>query len=179
MKSKLLFALVLISTSVITMAAPPEDEGKLIFSSRCAACHNVNKALTGPALAGVDQRRTMEWIVNFVQSSQTMIKSGDKEALALFEKYNRIPMPDHRDLTETDVKNIVSFIKASAVSADASAAPFSKPSKLRPAYVPVSFTANMTFFVAFFAAVVLLIAALLLWVRVKEIERSANGNQSL
>ena len=30
-------------------------EGKTIFSTRCAGCHNVNKTLTGPALAGVDQ----------------------------------------------------------------------------------------------------------------------------
>lgn len=171
MKTRFFLTAILISTVIYTMASPPEEEGKLIFSSRCAACHNVNKTLTGPALAGVDQRRTMDWIVNFVQSSQAMIKSGDKEALAVFEQFNRIPMPDHKDLTESDINNIVSFIKASAVSEGASTAPFKKPSKLRPNYVPVSFTNNMTFFVSFFAAVVLLIAALLMWVKVKEVQR--------
>src|SRR5688572_6757319 len=73
---------------------PPKD-GKLIFNSRCAACHNVNQVLTGPALAGVHDRRSMDWIIKFVRSSQAMVKNGDKDAVAIYEKFNKIPMPDH------------------------------------------------------------------------------------
>jgi cytochrome c2 len=172
MKARLLAVIFLVSFFNV-VASPPEEDGRLIFSTRCAACHNVNKTLTGPALAGVDQRRSIEWIVNFVQSSQSMVKRGDKDALAIFEQFNRIPMPDHKDLAEADIKNIVSYIKATATEATVSSAPFRKPGQLRPNYVPVSFTRNITFFVSFFAAIVLLIAALLLWVRVKEVERES------
>lgn len=176
MKIYLLAAFVISTFRVF--ASPPEEQGKLIFNSRCAACHNVNKVLTGPALAGIDQRRSIEWIVNFVQSSQTMVKGGDKEAVALFEQFNRIPMPDHKDLTVTDVQNILDYIKTNTVAADAEAQPFSRPARLRPAYVPVSVARDSTFLVAFFGAVIVLIAVLLLWVNVKEIERSRRINDS-
>src|SRR4051812_17969223 len=59
---------------VTNVVANPVPEGKTIFMNRCAACHNVNKKLTGPALAGVDNRHNLDWIVRFVQSSQTVIK---------------------------------------------------------------------------------------------------------
>jgi len=94
------------------MAAPPIAEGKAIFSTRCAGCHNVNKVVTGPALAGVDQRHSIDWIINFVHSSQTVIKGGDEKAVALFEKFNKIPMPDHPDLTAGNIKSIVEYIKS-------------------------------------------------------------------
>ncbi len=93
------------------MAAPP-DEGKKIFMTRCAACHNINKQLVGPALAGVDTRRDINWIISFVKSSQTMINKGDKDAVALFTKFNKAPMPNHTDLTDNNIKDIITYIKA-------------------------------------------------------------------
>jgi cytochrome c551/c552 len=104
-KATLLLAILLIS--FISWANPTPEKGKAIFTTRCAGCHNVNKTLTGPLLAGVDQRRSIEWIIDFVHSSQTMVKSGDKNAVALFEQFNRIPMPDHPDLTDDHIKSIV------------------------------------------------------------------------
>ena len=32
------------------------QDGKALFSQNCASCHAVNKKLTGPALAGVEDR---------------------------------------------------------------------------------------------------------------------------
>ncbi|HZF63666.1 MAG TPA: cytochrome c, partial [Chitinophagaceae bacterium] len=94
MKLKFLLLITAIVAAATVLASPPVEEGKSIFATRCAACHNVNKTLTGPALAGVDERRSLEWIVNFVHSSQTMIKNGDKDAVALYKQFNNIPMPD-------------------------------------------------------------------------------------
>ena len=74
-----LVLIILLSTTIFVHATPPE-EGKTIFINRCAACHNVNKVMTGPALAGIDQRRSLEWITKFIHSSQTLVKSGDKDA---------------------------------------------------------------------------------------------------
>jgi cytochrome c551/c552 len=157
------------------MAAPPVEEGKAIFSSRCAACHNVNKVVTGPALAGVDQRRSIDWIINFVHSSQTVIKKGDKDAVALFDKFNKIPMPDHPDLTPDNIRSIVEFIKSEA-SAATETAPFNKPGKLRPVYTPLSIT-NYGFFIGYLAVVALLIFGLLMAVKVKSMERNMRRNQ--
>jgi cytochrome c2 len=93
MKTRLFLLTFFTAIVVSANATPPVEDGKTIFTARCAACHNVNKQLTGPALAGVHERRSIDWIIKFVHSSQTMVKSGDKDAVALFEKFNKIPMP--------------------------------------------------------------------------------------
>ena len=118
MNNKLLLLLLTLFLFTAAGAEPPAEEGKSIFSSRCASCHNVNKVLTGPALAGVHERRSMDWITRFIKSSQTMIKSGDKDAVALFEKFNKIPMPDYPDLTDANVVSIVEYIKAASKCED-------------------------------------------------------------
>src|SRR5881398_2429281 len=112
MKTRSLYLLILaMTTALLANANPPLDEGRTIFTARCSGCHNVNKIVTGPALAGVDQRHSIDWIINFVHSSQTVIKGGDQAAVTLFEKFNKIPMPDHPDLTADNIKNIVEYIK--------------------------------------------------------------------
>ena len=174
MKSRLVIIPLLLSFTVV-LAAPPEQQGKNIFATRCASCHAINKDLTGPALAGVDQRHTLDWIINFVHSSQTMVKAGDKQAVALFEKFNKIPMPDHPDLKAEDIKDIVAYIK-SAATAGGEKAPFAKPAKLRPAYTPLTF-ANAEFFISYFVVIGLLILAMLFAVQIKEYERNLNEQE--
>ncbi len=168
----LFFALLCLGVSA--GANPPVEEGKSIFISRCAACHNVNKTLTGPALAGVEQRRSIEWIINFVHSSQTMVKDGDKDAVALYTSFNNIPMPDHSDLTDAQIKDIVAYIITEAKPIEEVTAPFSTPSKLRPAYQPLG-VHDYGFFIAFLSIVALLVGVLLFAVRVKEYERTFPG----
>jgi cytochrome c551/c552 len=170
MKQKLLLLTIVFHVALLAGANPPVEAGKSIFAARCAACHNVNKVITGPALAGVDQRRSMDWIINFVHGSQSMVKSGDKEAVALFNKFNRIPMPDHPDLTGDDIRNIVEYVKSESKEGGETA-PFARPLKIRPAYIPLSIN-NYWFFITFVGLVGLLVSALLTAVRVKEYERN-------
>jgi cytochrome c551/c552 len=155
-------------------ATPPAETGRLIFTSRCAGCHNVNKILTGPALAKVYERHTIDWIVNFVHSSQTVIKGGDKTAVALFEKFNKIQMPDHKDLSADDIKSVVEYIKMEEKSGGTDAAPFARPGKLRPAYLPIAIT-NYKFFVTYVAVVLMLVGALVALVNVKALQREREG----
>ena len=171
MKFKIIILTLTFFSTVQLFAAPAIDEGKSLFSARCASCHNVNKDLTGPALAGVDERRSIDWIINFVHSSQKVIKSGDKDAVALFNKFNSVPMPDHPDLTETHIKSIVEYIKSETKADVADAAPFSKPGKLQANYTPLSIN-NYGAFAIYFVLVLLLIGSLLAWVEVKCMQRN-------
>lgn len=173
MKSKLLLFSLLLLTVVTSLAATPVEEGKNIFSTRCASCHNVNKVLTGPALAGLHERRSMEWIISFVKSSQSLVKSGDQTAVELFNKFNKIPMPDHPDLTDGNITSIVEYIKSES-SVASEKAPFARPSKIRPAYTPLSIS-NYGFFIGYLAVVGLLIMTLLLAVQFKQFERKVRG----
>lgn len=172
MKRKLFLACLLLISSVYSFADPVE-EGKTIFTTRCSSCHNINKLVVGPALAGVDQRHSIDWIIKFVQSSQTLIKSGDKDAAALFAKFN-ITMPDHPDLTASNIKSVVDYIKSQAVSVSNSnvKAPIVRPEKLHPNYLPISIISNYGFFLVYLLAILLLIFVLVTFVRVKEYERN-------
>lgn len=172
MKKRFLFIALTLLSTLSVFAIPPIDEGKAIFASRCAACHNVNKTLTGPALAGVHERRSIDWIVKFVKSSQSLVRAGDKDAVALFEKFNKIPMPDHSDLSDDNIKSIVEFIKAESKPVEANAAPFAKPFKLRPNYTPLSLQKDYPVFIAFLVAVALLILALLFAVKTSQYAES-------
>jgi cytochrome c551/c552 len=174
MKTKVIFCAIILLSTVKIFAAPPSDEGKALFNNRCASCHNVNKDLTGPALAGIDERRSIEWIINFVHSSQKVIKSGDKDAVAVYEKFNKIPMPDHTDLSETNIKSIVDFIKTETKAVTEDAAPFSKPGKLQANYTPLSIN-NSGPFIIFMVLVFVLVGALLAWVEVKCLQRKWRG----
>src|SRR4051812_17260754 len=70
-------------------------EAKKIFTQRCTACHTFGKGIkVGPDLKGLTQRRPMGWLLKFVRSSQTVIKSGDRVAGQLFREFKRQLMPD-------------------------------------------------------------------------------------
>ena len=76
------------------LIANPINEGKELFNQRCAACHNIGGGrLVGPDLAGVSSRRSKNWLNTFIKSSMSMVKSGDETAVALFEEFNKMPMP--------------------------------------------------------------------------------------
>lgn len=165
----------LLGMSVLAFGNPPVEEGKAIFTSRCAACHNVNKTLTGPALAGIDERRSIEWLTKFINSSQTLIKSGDKEALAVFEKFNKVPMPDHPDLTADHVKSIIEYIRSEAKPVEAATAPFAKPTQLQTLYKPLTIQKDYGFFIAYLVAVAMLIAAMVFVVHLNRFRNQKAG----
>lgn len=111
---KLRVAIILVLFLILatkTFARDGINEGQKIFLSRCASCHAVDKKLVGPALRGIRERRDINWIGNFVHSSQTMIKNGDPDAVALFNEYNKTVMPDHPDLSTDQIGSILAYIK--------------------------------------------------------------------
>lgn len=152
-----------------TQAQSPEA-GKQIFQSRCASCHNVNKQLTGPALANVDKRRSTDWIIHFVHSSQTVVKNGDAYANELFLKFNQTVMPDHPDLTEAQIKDIIAYIHEESKNFVADKPPFDRPTMKAPPYLPPAAN-DYGFFVGYIGVVLLLILVLLFAVQVKSTER--------
>lgn len=87
------------------------EAGKSIFNARCSACHAIDSKLVGPALKDVDKRHDNKWLVSFIRSSSSLIKQGDQTAISLFNQNNHVVMPDHTDLKEADVMNLISFIK--------------------------------------------------------------------
>ncbi|SEA48328.1 Cytochrome c553 [Arachidicoccus rhizosphaerae] len=86
------------------------QQGKAIFSTRCAACHAIGKQVVGPDLKDVDTRRSEAWIIDFVHGSQKLVQAKDAVAVHLFEQFNHTVMPDHPDLSAEDIRHIIAYI---------------------------------------------------------------------
>lgn len=85
-------------------------ETETLFKTKCAICHTIGGGrLVGPDLANVRDRHSEDWLLTFIHSSQTMIKAGDPDAVALFEENNKVIMPDPM-ISETEIKSILDYI---------------------------------------------------------------------
>ena len=89
------------------------QDGKSLFSQNCASCHAVNKKLTGPALAGVedrwpDKKNLHAWIKN----NQAFLKTGDAYANKLYNEYNKTAMNLFPNLSDKDIDAILAYIKS-------------------------------------------------------------------
>ena len=101
--------------------------GKALFNSNCAACHKLDGKSTGPALRGVVNKHSKSWLYEWVRNSSAMIKSGDPEAVKVFEENNKQVMTAFPQLSNADIDNILAY--TSEVKAE---------STLPPGVTPVS-----------------------------------------
>ena len=93
-----------------------------LFKLKCGICHTIGKGkLVGPDLANVHDRHPEEWMLKFIKSSQSLIKSGDSTAVALFEANNKTVMPDPL-ISEDEIRSILSYIKENSGAAGAAVA---------------------------------------------------------
>src|SRR5690606_5549261 len=74
--------------------------GTTLYTNFCAVCHAMDRKLTGPALAGVNQRHDQQWLMDWVRDSPGMVASGDPAAVAIYEEYNKSPMPPFPQLSD-------------------------------------------------------------------------------
>lgn len=87
-----------------------QSEPASLFQSKCGICHTIGGGkLIGPDLLGVTERRAEDWLLSFISSSQTMIKSGDGIAVALFKDFNEVIMPDPQ-LSDGEIKSILGYV---------------------------------------------------------------------
>ncbi len=88
--------------------------GEQLYRTRCASCHSLEgqdrPGALGPDLFGVTERREMQWILNWLKAPDQMLAKKDPIAIGLFEKYNKLPMPNLR-LSNEECLEIVDFLK--------------------------------------------------------------------
>jgi cytochrome c2 len=104
--------------------APAQASGETDFITYCGACHSIGQGrLVGPDLAGIHDRRSQDWLEKFVKSSQSMINSGDAQAVAIAAEFNNMIMPDSI-ISAAQIKDVLSYIQGGggAVAAGATAA---------------------------------------------------------
>ena len=83
---------VLFFTMQLFAQSDDAENGKKIFNANCAACHKLDKKSIGPALEGVSEKRTREWLHAWIKDNNALRESGDADEIAIFEEYNSMPM---------------------------------------------------------------------------------------
>ena len=105
--------IVLVSFFSSFTAFAQDDEavqaGKKLFNANCAACHKLNKRAVGPALKGVSAKYDREWLYTWIKNSTAMVKSGDAQAVAIYEEYNGSVMTSFPQLSNEDIDNIIAY----------------------------------------------------------------------
>ena len=84
-------------------------KGKSLYNANCASCHKLNKKLIGPALKGVSAKYDKEWLYSWIKNSAALIKTGDEQAVAIYEEYNKVAMNAFPQLSNEDIDNILAY----------------------------------------------------------------------
>lgn len=107
-QSAFVFVILLLSGNFTAMAAP---DGKALFSSNCASCHNPIKDATGPALQNVDKTfPNKEWVYKWVHNSSAVIASGDKFAIDIYNKWGKTQMTAFPNLSNEEIDAILKYV---------------------------------------------------------------------
>ncbi|WP_344787895.1 cytochrome c3 family protein [Postechiella marina] len=116
-KNILSLGLVILLAFTTSLSAQDGDpaKGKSLFNANCAACHQLDKKMTGPALRNVEQRLSddegldRDWIYSWVRNSSGLIKSGDAYANKVYNEFGGAAMTAFPQLSDDDLNNILAY----------------------------------------------------------------------
>lgn len=110
-KLSALFAVFIFLFSASTLHAFEGDakNGKKLFKSNCASCHKLDRKLVGPALTGVTDKYSEEWLTKWIRNNAELRASGDEDAIAIFEEYNGSVMSAFPMLSDQDIFDILQY----------------------------------------------------------------------
>ena len=98
------------------------QKGEEIFKTNCVSCHSIGKsALIGPGLEGVADKRKKEWLKKWINSSSDFIASGDPDAIAIYEEWNKVAMTSFY-FEDEDFEALYAYLKNPPIQEDIVAA---------------------------------------------------------
>ena len=87
------------------------QDGKALFQSNCAQCHNPIKVVTGPALKGVDGRVPDKKLLHdWIHNNAKVLASGNKYFTDLYNQYGKTPMNIFTQLTDPEIDAIIKYV---------------------------------------------------------------------
>src|ERR1700681_77416 len=83
--------------------------GQAIYQSKCIACHKLSsELLVGPGWTGVTDRRTPEWIMNWITNTKVML---DKDLAAQADMVVCLIRMPNQDLTDEQARAVLEFMR--------------------------------------------------------------------
>ncbi|MET7028574.1 c-type cytochrome [Sediminicola luteus] len=92
-----------------TVDADLAAQGEAKFNAICTACHMADQRMIGPALKGVYDRRSPEWVMNMILNPDGMLKE-DPIAKALLKEYNNAVMLN-QNLSEEEARAVAEYLR--------------------------------------------------------------------
>lgn len=124
------------AASAASPAAAGSSEGQQIFETQCSSCHNIGGGtLVGPDLQGVGDRRTDDWLVQWMTNPQAVIDSGDTYAKGLSDQFGMV-MPT-LGLSSDQVSAVVAYLDAPSGGATGAPSPSAAAGSPVPTASPV------------------------------------------
>ncbi len=86
--------------------------GKVLFTSKCALCHELDQKKIGPPLRNITKDSAPEYIMNLVLNSVQMQKE-DPAVKELIKKYNNVIMPPP-GLNQAQARSVLEYLRSVA-----------------------------------------------------------------
>lgn len=85
------------------------QSGKKLFNQLCTSCHMIKEESVGPAIKGILDRRSPEWIMNMILNPTEMVQK-DPIAKKLLAEYNNEYMYN-QNLIEDEAREIIEYFR--------------------------------------------------------------------
>ena len=120
--------LLLVTLFLLVVQARSQD-GKALFQTNCAQCHNPIKVVTGPALKGVTERVTDRKLLHdWIHNNTAVLASGNQYFNNLYNQYGRAPMNIFPNLSDNDIEAILKYVETYAAPLAATNSSLNAPS---------------------------------------------------
>jgi len=151
---KRIFAFVALAGLGLSGFAQNYEAGEKTFKMNCASCHKMDAKLIGPPLMDVVSNQGEEWAKKWISNNETLRKSGDTHANAIYAEYNNMVMPNYSYLSDEELTDLVGYLadwksEQNKVSAEATpAAANTSAETSAPSETTVSSAAKIILFVS-------------------------------
>jgi mono/diheme cytochrome c family protein len=89
------------------------DQGRSVYQMKCEACHNMEGRMVGPQLGDVLDKRSPEFVMNFILNPSGMTREHPV-GQELLQEY-MTPMP-FQNVTQDEARAIVEFLRDYSVN---------------------------------------------------------------
>jgi mono/diheme cytochrome c family protein len=99
--------------TAVRLTHPLDDSmaarGNALYDSKCISCHKLtDEKLVGPGWKGVTDRRTPEWIMNFISNTNVMLDSDLVAQQLMVTCVTRMP---NQNLSDDQARAILEFMR--------------------------------------------------------------------